>query len=486
MASRGERLDRLAAVVSGRLVGDGGVRVVDVTHDSHEAGQGSLFVAIRGFRTDGHRFVDEAVGAGSPAVVVDRDVDVAVPRIVVADTRRALGPLAAEVHGRPSERLAVVGVTGTNGKTTVTHMLEAIASGTGHLPGMIGTIQARVGGKVIPSVRTTPEASDLQRMLAEMARRGADVVAMEVSSHALALGRVDATGFAVAAFTNLGRDHLDFHGDVERYFAAKRELFRPDRTRTAVIWTDDPFGARLAAEVSTPTITVGLSADADLVGRIVETSLAGSLVTVTYRGRTVEVRVPLPGRFNVANGLVALGCAVALGWDLAEAAAALADAPPVPGRFELVAVDGAAGVVVDYAHTPDAIAAAISTARRLAAGRVIVVFGAGGDRDREKRPLMGAAAAAADVTVVTSDNPRTEDPEAIIDEVMAGVPGEAEVVREVDRERAIGIALELAGPSDLVLVLGKGHEQGQEVGDRVIPFDDRAVVRRLAQRGVRS
>ncbi len=485
MASRGERLDHLATIVAGRVVGDGSVRITDVTHDSREAGPGALFVAIRGYRTDGHRFVGEAIAAGAPAVVVEDDVETQAPRIVVADSRRALATLAAEVHGHPSERVALVGVTGTNGKTTVTHLVEAIAERLGRKAGIIGTIQTRVGGRVIPSVRTTPEASDLQRMLAEMVRAGAEVVAMEVSSHALALGRVDETTFAVAAFTNLGRDHLDFHGDLEAYFAAKLELFRSGRARRAVVWTDDPHGVRVAQETSLPLLTVG-SGPADLRGRVVATSLEGSVVEATYRGETLEVRIPLPGVFNVANGLIALGCAVSLGWPFDESAAALAHVPPVPGRFDVVEVPGVGGVIVDYAHTPDGIEAAIAAARHLTDGRVIVVFGAGGDRDREKRPLMGEAAATADVVVVTSDNPRSEDPEMIIDEVMAGIPASVDVLREVDRVRAIELALGTAAPDDLILILGKGHERGQEIGGRTIPFDDRLVVRRLAERGVRS
>ncbi len=469
------------------MIGDGSVRLLDVTHDSRRAGPGTLFVAVPGYVTDGHRFVEAAVAAGAPAVVVERDVEVDVPRMVVDDTRRALAPLAATVHGRPSERISVVGVTGTNGKTTVTHLVEAIAAGTGRVAGLIGTIHTRVGSTTIPSARTTPEATDLQRMLADMVAAGAEVVAMEVSSHALALGRVDATRFAVSAFTNLGRDHLDFHGDRERYFAAKARLFRPELSDRAVLWVDDEHGRRLAADLSIDALTVGVDTPADLQGRVVSTTMAGSELEVTLRGGTpIRAKVPLPGIFNVANGLIALGCAVSLGWDLEESATALGAAGAVPGRFEVIDAPGVGGVIVDYAHTPEGITAAIAAARSLTAGRVLVVFGAGGDRDREKRPLMGAAAAEADVAIVTSDNPRSEDPWAIIAEVVAGFPPGVQPRTEVDRTRAIGQALDLAGPSDLVLVLGKGHERGQEIGGRLLPFDDRLVVRRLLEPGVRS
>lgn len=487
MASPGERLDRLATLVGGRLVGEGTVEVVDVTHDSRQAGPGTLFVAIPGYTTDGHRFVGAAVEAGAPGVVVERDIDTRVPRVIVESTRRALPTLAAAVHGHPSERLRVVGITGTNGKTTVSHLLEGIAEGLGRVAGVIGTIHTRVGRRVIPAVRTTPEASDLQRMLADMATAGAEVVAMEVSSHALALGRVEATRFEVAAFTNLGRDHLDFHGDVEHYFSAKAALFRPESTSRGVAWVDDEHGRRLVDEASIPMLTVGVEEPAELSGRIRSTGMAGSVVEVTLGGGpSIEARIPLPGLFNVANGLIALGCAVSLEWELEEAVEALATAPPVPGRFEVLEAPGTGGVVVDYAHTPEGIAAAIAAARRLTDGRIVVVFGAGGDRDREKRPLMGRAAAQADHVIVTSDNPRSEDPEAIIAEVVAGCDSRVGVEREVDRARAIGRGLEVAGPSDLVLVLGKGHERGQEVAGRILPFDDRLVVRRLLQQDVRS
>ncbi|MFO7549434.1 MAG: UDP-N-acetylmuramoyl-L-alanyl-D-glutamate--2,6-diaminopimelate ligase [Acidimicrobiia bacterium] len=470
-------LDELAAVTGGRVVGNGTTRVRDVTHDSRQAGPGTLFVAITGFQVDGHAFAGGAVERGSPAVAVEHELDLAVPQLVVASTRSSLAGLAAEVHGQPSRRLALVGVTGTNGKTTVTHMIEAMAIGAGKKAGLIGTVRTRVGGENVPTVRTTPEASDLQRILAHMADRGAEVVAVEVSSHALELGRVDSIWFEVAAFTNLGHDHLDFHHTEDAYFAAKARLFDPVRSRTAVIWVDDAAGRRLAEEVRVPVLTVGTSPGVDIRGRIVRAGLSSLEVDVDGVPGLGHLTVPVGGAFNAANALVALGCAVALGFDPSAAAAGLADLSPIPGRFELVSGDDPVGVIIDYAHTPDGISAALEAVRGAATGRVAVVVGAGGDRDHEKRPLMGAAAARADAVFVTSDNPRSEDPDAIIDEVMEGIPADSTVWRQGDRRSAIRAALTWAEAGDVVLVLGKGHERGQEVAGTVVPFDDRQVAR---------
>jgi UDP-N-acetylmuramoyl-L-alanyl-D-glutamate--2,6-diaminopimelate ligase len=474
MSSPGERLDRLAAEVGGRLIGGGDLAVVDVTHDSREAGPGVLFVAVRGMTADGHRFAPAAVEAGSPALVVDHQLDLAVPQIVVADTRGTLGALAAAVHGHPSDRLALIGVTGTNGKTSVCSMVEAMATAAGMTVGVIGTLGARVAGETIPLERTTPEATDFQRILALMGDRGATVVVAEVSSHALALGRVDRARFAVAAFTNLSQDHLDFHGDMERYFAAKAGLFEPGRSRRAVIWVDDPHGSLLVRSVEIPAMTVATRRPADLSGTVVSADLAGSEVDLTLpAGESIRLRVPIAGGFSVANALVAAGCALEIGVAPSELAAGLAGLAPSPGRFEVVSGNDPVGVVVDYSHTPAGIEAAIATARPLAQGRVIALVGAGGDRDRAKRPAMGAAASAADLVVVTSDNPRSEDPAAIMADIVKGVTTTHELI--VDRRLAIRRALTLAGPGDIVLVMGKGHEAYQEIGGRRLPFDDRTV-----------
>lgn len=477
MASPGSSLAALAEATGGTVLGDPEVVVTDATHDSRQAGPGALFVAVRGMSTDGHRFVAQAVAQGSPAVVVEVPQQVEVPQLVVDDSRARLATIAAEVHGHPSHQLSLVGVTGTNGKTTVTYLLESIAAAAGLPSGLIGTIQSRVGADPIPSLRTTPEATDLQRMLRVMVDRGARVVAAEVSSHALALGRVDATRFAVAAFTNLSQDHLDFHGSMEAYYRAKASLFEPWRAERAVIWMDDPWGRRLAGEVSVPVLTVGMAQPGDVSGEVLYSSLRSTRLRITAPGWETEVELPLGGVFNAANALIAAGCAHLLGIPAEAVAAGLAAAPPVPGRFELVSGDSPLAVLVDYAHTPAGIEAVVSEVRRVHRGRVIVVLGAGGDRDREKRPAMGRAASSADLVVVTSDNPRSEDPEAIIDQVISGLSTGAEVRRISDRRTAIRTALEAASPGDAVLVLGKGHERGQEVGGRMLPFDDRMVAR---------
>ena len=473
-------LEDLAARVGGTITGDPEVPIGDVVHDSRAAAPGVLFVAIRGFTVDGHRFVDEALAAGA-AVCVEEHPSKG-PALIVADTRAAIGPLAAEVHGRPSEQRAVVGITGTNGKTTVTHMLESIVLAAGLRPGLVGTVGARIGGEPVAVERTTPEASDFQRLLARMVAAGVHVAAVEVSSHALALGRVGGTVFEMAAFTNLSQDHLDFHGTMEEYERTKRRLFLPGTARRAVVWIDAPAGARLAATTELPLVRVGWDADADVTAVDVELGLDGSRFTVRGRTGDAEVRLPLAGDFNVANALIAAACAAELGLGADSISAGLERVPVVPGRFETVDVGGDVTVVVDYAHTPDGVTAVVGAARRLVGrGRVIVVIGAGGDRDRAKRPLMGRAAAMADVAVLTSDNPRSESPEAILADVAAGAEGgPGAVMQEVDRRAAIRLALATAEPGDVVLVLGKGHEQGQQFADRTIPFDDRTVVREEA------
>jgi UDP-N-acetylmuramoyl-L-alanyl-D-glutamate--2,6-diaminopimelate ligase len=477
----GVTLDMVARRTSGRLLGDGSVRITDVVHDSRDAAPGALFVAIPGFHRDGHTFLADAVGRGASAVCVQAAQDVDVPQVVVLDTRRILGAAAAEVHGDPSSELSVVGVTGTNGKTTVTYMLEAIAARTGRSVGVIGTLGARISDRRVTTARTTPEASDVQRLLREMVRSGVEIVAMEVSSHALALYRVDATRFSVAAFTNLTQDHLDFHGDMETYFQAKRRLFEYPNVESSVVWIDDPYGARLAADLEGRMLTVGRSASADVRPTKVSQQVDGSHYVLELPDAAVNVDLPVGGDFNVANSLVAAACAHLVGFASGEIAAGLGALGALPGRFERVDIDGPFSVIVDYAHTPDAIRIVVSSARSLTEGRVIVVIGAGGDRDRTKRPAMGAAAACADLVVVTSDNPRSESPEEIVAQVAEGVVEASRIpMTEPDRRKAIRVALSYARPGDIVLVLGKGHEREQDLGDRVVPFDDREVVREEA------
>ena len=455
-----------------RLVGPD-VAVADLHHDSRSVATGDGFVAIPGASVDGHDFVDGAIACGAAAVVVEHEMAVDVPQLVVSDTRRALPMLAATVHGLPSKELTVVGITGTNGKTTVAHMVEAIATAARRKAGVVGTVGGRIGGEPIPLSRTTPEATDLQRLLRRMVDAGVDVVALEVSSHALVLGRADAVDFDVVAFTNLSQDHLDFHGSMEHYAAAKLRLFDPARARRAVVWIDDPVGADIAALTALDVTSVGRHANADVRGRVLGLTGSGSVIEVTSAWGSARIELPLAGGFNADNALVAVACALEIGIGLTEISEGLGRLGVVPGRFERVDRGQDFTVVVDYAHTPDAVAAMVTSAGELTRGKVIVVVGAGGDRDAAKRPAMGAAAATADVAVITSDNPRSEDPAAIIDAVVGGVPGDRAVRVEPDRAKAIAVAIAQARAGDIVLILGKGHEQGQEAAGVVVPFDDR-------------
>jgi UDP-N-acetylmuramoyl-L-alanyl-D-glutamate--2,6-diaminopimelate ligase len=439
-----------------------------------------------------------AVDAGAAALVVERALDLPVPQARVASARAAMAPVAARFFGDPTAELRVVGITGTNGKTTTTFLVRHILERSGIQTGLQGTVKRVVGGAEEKVERTTPEAIDLQATFRRMLDAGDRACAMEVSSHALALERVRGVRFAVAAFTNLTQDHLDFHRDMEDYFLAKRRLFAEGSDADAaperfVVNVDDRYGARLAAELarlrSDRLVTVSPSGAADADYRALGTAFdaSGAAFRVAAPEGSATGRLSLPGDFNVANALVALAIARPFGIELERAVAALADAPPVPGRLEPVSAGQPFSVLVDYAHTPEALRNALEAARRLTAGRLIAVFGCGGDRDRAKRPLMGAIAARlTDLAIVTSDNPRSEDPEAIVAEILAGVPqtDDGDVEIEVDRRRAIGLALEAAHEGDTVLIAGKGHEQGQEFErGRRIPFDDREVAREeLARR----
>jgi len=449
------------------MEGDDSVVITSVEYDSRAVTDGSLFCCVPGERTDGHGHAAAAVAAGARALLVDHRLPIAVPQIVVADVRRALGPVAAAFHHHPSESITIVGITGTNGKTTTSHLLAAILEHAGTPTAVFGTLSGRF---------TTPEAPELQRRLAEARDAGKGAVVMEVSSHALALHRVDGTRFAVAVFTNLGRDHYDFHGTEERYFAAKARLFTPELSDRGVVNLDDVHGRLLGDVASIPT--EGFSEDH-------VTGVFADAVRHGYRWRGVDVVVPLGGRFNVANSLAAAAAAAMLGIGVEQIAAGLAGVSPVPGRFEGIDAGQDFAVVVDYAHTPDGLRLALAAARDAAPdGRVIVVFGCGGDRDHEKRPQMGAIAAQhADLAIVTSDNPRSEDPRSIIASVLEGVPAEyrQRAMSEPDRRTAIAAALSAACPGDIVLVAGKGHETTQTIGTTVVPFDDRDVVRMLLE-----
>ncbi len=477
MSSRGERLSVIARRVGGRIIGTGDPIVVDATHDSRQVGAGTVFIAVRGMTSDGHAFIDRAVELGASAIVSEEERDIDVPVLLVDDSRAVMADVAAAVHQDPSHDLSVVGITGTNGKTSVAFILESILRSAGVPTGLIGTIVTRVGDDQIPTLRTTPEATDFQRLLRVMADRGANTVVTEVSSHALDLGRVRHTRFSVVAFTNLSQDHLDFHGDMDAYFEAKASLFDGSFSERAVICIDDEYGRRLANDTSIGVVTVSMGSDADITATIRHRSLAGTDISLDLPGGEVrDLSVPLIGDFNIENALVAAGCAWELGLRPDQIVSGLESAIAAPGRFEIVSGDDPLRVIVDYAHTPDGISTVIETVRTVAPGRVVAIFGAGGDRDRSKRPLMGRAASAADIVVVTSDNPRSEDPDAIIADIVAGMD-DVEVRRIPDRREAIQAAILEADDGDVVLVLGKGHERSQEIGDRVLPFDDRVVAR---------
>jgi UDP-N-acetylmuramoyl-L-alanyl-D-glutamate--2,6-diaminopimelate ligase len=463
--------ERLGSVVRG----EEGVRVTGVSHDSRQVSAGDLFVAMKGDHFDGHDYIEEAVSRGAVAVICERMVDQPIPQVLVCNGRAALGSVSAEVYGHPSHGLRLVGITGTNGKTTVMHMIESVARAAGHKTGLIGTMGARIGNRVLPTVLTTPEASDIQRRLASMRTMGVDTAIMEVSSHGLALQRVDELRFALAVFTNLGHDHLDFHGTQEDYYRSKEQLFSPDLSEEAVVWTDDEWGRRLVAGCRIPFTTVGIRSDAEIKGEMVSHSLSEVVMKCQVGGTSFILETPMGGIHNGTNALLAAAAALRLGFSPAEVSDGIGALSPVDGRFEVVA-ESPVAVVVDYAHTPGAIRSVIRAGRATAEGRLIVVIGAGGDRDRSKRGEMARAASLADRVMVTSDNPRSEDPFQIMADLAVGLEGE-EFGMEVDRRQAINTAVGWAQPGDVVLILGKGHERYQEVGGERIPFDDRAFAR---------
>jgi UDP-N-acetylmuramoyl-L-alanyl-D-glutamate--2,6-diaminopimelate ligase len=474
MAKSNRTVRVLADLVGGSVAGPGDDPVIEeVTHDSRRSRQGSLYVAVRGEHVDGHDFVAQAVAAGASAICVDHPLSSGVPEIVVDDTRRVMGDLAAAVNDYPSHSLSVVGVTGTNGKTTVTHYVESIVGRAGRSAGLVGTIHTRGAGATTPSSLTTPEAPEFQSLLADLRDRGVEVVAVEVSSHALEHGRVQGTSFAVAAFTNISQDHLDFHGDMAAYRAAKERLFTDYEVGTAVVNIDDPVGAQIAAGYEGDLITVGRGGDFSV--QFVETHPTSSTFTVETPIGAFKQEAPVIGEFNVANLVLAAACCVGVGLDYDSVFAALPWVSGVPGRFEVVSGDDPVTVIVDYAHTPEGVSTVVETARRLSPGRVIALLGAGGDRDRAKRPAMGEALSRADFAIVTSDNPRSEDPEAIAAAVLSGVADGTDHVLELDRRRAIDLAIDAAEDGDVILVLGRGHEPMQDLGTEKVPFDDREV-----------
>ncbi|MEE8557323.1 MAG: UDP-N-acetylmuramoyl-L-alanyl-D-glutamate--2,6-diaminopimelate ligase [Myxococcota bacterium] len=479
-----KRLSTLVDGLEGATRAGPDVWVEDVVTDSRRVTSNALFVALRGDRTDGHRFLEGALAAGAAALLVEgaeNPVPRAAPHVRVPNTRVALPQVAARIHDHPGESMTLVGVTGTNGKTSTVRMLEAILRSGGRRAGSLTTISLRSGATELPSELTTPEADSLQRSLARMRDSGDETAILEVSSHALVRDRVGTLHFAVAIFTNLSQDHLDFHGDMQRYEEAKRDLFTPRYLKgTAIVNGDDSAGRGLIAALQRaerPLVTFGRGPGTEADVRTIEehVRLEGARMVVEDRSDRYEVTVPLPGDFQVSNALAAISAARTLGVDPQAIVRGLRDCPPVPGRLERVS-DDLPVVLVDYAHTPDALDRVLASIRPLVKGRLLVVFGCGGDRDRGKRALMAQAACRnCHYVIATSDNPRTESPEAILKEVAKGLSGEHSIIP--DRRSAIAEAVEMAELDDVVVIAGKGHETQQLVGSDRLPFDDREEAR---------
>lgn len=477
----------LATHIRGCLVGDSSIRLHGVAHDSRQVRSGDLFVCIPGTRHDGHDFAPEAVARGAVALVAARPLPVPVPQIIVSNPRQALGKAAAMVWGYPSRQLRVIGVTGTKGKTTTTYLIRHLLESAGKKTGLIGTIEQVAGKQVLPSVRTTPEASEVQALLLAMVEESWDAAVMEVSSIATEMCRTEGTEFDVVVFTNITRDHMDFHPSFEHYLRAKTRLFSQvsegatKGNKLAVVNVDDPHWREFAQATQVPVMTIGIDNQADLQASDLMVSARG----VSFRVGDVPLHLQLTGRFNVYNALCALAAAQHENVPLEMAARALEQVSGVPGRFERVDAGQDFAVIVDYAHTEDSLRNVLTTARSLGSGRVISVCGAGGDRDRGKRPLMGQALAElSDHVVITSDNPRGEAPEQICEDMMSGVKrvkaSDYEVI--LDRREAITRAIEIAKPGDVVLIAGKGHETYQQFADHTVHFDDREEAREALER----
>ncbi|MFC8883968.1 UDP-N-acetylmuramoyl-L-alanyl-D-glutamate--2,6-diaminopimelate ligase [Streptomyces cinereoruber] len=469
----------------------GDAEVSGITHDSRAVRPGDVYAALPGARLHGADFVAQAAGLGAAAILTDpagaeRAAATGLPVLVVEDPRGRMGELAAEIYGRPGADLLKIGITGTSGKTTTAYLVEGGLRGAGRRTGLVGTVEMRIGDERVKSERTTPEATDLQALFAVMCERDVEAVAMEVSSHALVLGRVDGCVFDVAVFNNLSPEHMEFHSDMEDYFRAKAGLFTPERSRLGVVNLDDAYGRRLVEEAGVPVLTFSAEGRTDADWRAEDLVLGSHDSTFTAvgpGGERIAATAPLPGPFNVANTLAAIAVLAAAGLDPKAAAEGVAAVPGVPGRLERVDAGQPYLAVVDYAHKTDAVESVLRSLREVTEGRLHVVIGCGGDRDTTKRGPMGAAAARlADTAVLTSDNPRSEDPLAILTAMLAGaaaVPAEerGEVLVLADRAAAIAAAVARARPGDTVLVAGKGHEQGQEIAGAVRPFDDREVLR---------
>jgi UDP-N-acetylmuramoyl-L-alanyl-D-glutamate--2,6-diaminopimelate ligase len=480
----------VAAIPIRQVIGTLDRTVESIAYDSKRMQRNGMFVALRGEKTDGHDFIGQAIEKGASVIVTEREEKT--PRVtclVVENTRTALADLSAAFYGYPARRLKLAAVTGTNGKTTTTFLIKHICEKAGLRCGLIGTVRYEIGERVLPSIRTTPESLDLQELLAQIANAGCRAAAMEVSSHALAQNRTRGLEWDVAVFTNLTQDHLDFHGTMESYFDSKAKLFaqlgsQEKKTKpVAIVNIDDRYGEQMLNKIDkhVAVVTCGMSVRADFRASNYRVEFSGTSYQLDARGKSYLVRVPLIGRFNVANSVAALAAANALGISLRDAVLSLSKSPQVPGRLEIVPAKRQFQVFVDYAHTPDALQNVLKTLHELEPHRLIVVFGCGGDRDRQKRPLMGEIVDRnADYAIITSDNPRKEDPSAIIDEIEKGVRSNR-YEKMIDRTEAIGRAISLAQPRDIVLIAGKGHENYQEFADHTVPFDDIQVARRAIE-----
>ena len=480
----------LSAISVRQIIGPPDRAVESIAYDSRRVQRNGLFVALRGEKADGHNFIEQAIERGASVIVAEREQKF--PRatcVVVQNTRAALADLSAAFYRFPARKLKLVGVTGTNGKTTTTFLIQHICEKAGLRCGLIGTVRYQIGERVLPATRTTPESLDLQELLAQIANAGCRAAAMEVSSHALAQDRTRGLEWDVAVFTNLTQDHLDFHGTMKNYFESKAKLFAQlplqpkKRKAVAVVNIDDRYGEQLIGKIdkTISIVTYGMSARADFRASNYRMEFGGTSYRLDARGKSYLVRIPLIGRFNVANSLAALAAVNALGIGVREAVLSLGKSPQVPGRLEMVPAKRQFQVFVDYAHTPDALLNVLKTLRDLEPRRLIVVFGCGGDRDREKRTLMAQVVDLnADYAIITSDNPRKEDPTAIISQVEKGFRS-SHYEKIVDRAEAIARAIALAQPRDIVLIAGKGHETYQEFADRTVPFDDIQVARRALE-----
>jgi UDP-N-acetylmuramoyl-L-alanyl-D-glutamate--2,6-diaminopimelate ligase len=480
----------LSAIPVRQVVGPVDRTVEGIAYDSRRVQRNGLFVALRGEKFNGHDFIGQAIEKGASVIVAEREEKY--PRatcVVVEDTRNALADLSAAFYRFPARKLKLAAVTGTNGKTTTTFLIKHICEKAGVRCGLIGTVRYEIGERVLPASRTTPESLDVQELLAQIKNAGCRAAAMEVSSHALAQERTRDLEWDVAVFTNLTQDHLDFHGTMENYFASKVKLFtglalqQKKKKPVAIVNVDDRYGEQLLGRIDRKisVVTFGMGRRADFRASNYRMEFGGTSYQLDARGKSYLVRVPLIGRFNVANSLAALAAANALGIRLREAVLSLARSPQVPGRLEMVPAKRQFQIFIDYAHTPDALLNVLKTLRELGPRRLIVVFGCGGDRDRQKRPLMGAVADRfADYAIITSDNPRKEEPTAIIAEVEKGFRSD-HFEKVVDRAQAIARAVELAQPRDIVLIAGKGHENYQEFADHTVPFEDIQVARRALE-----